>query len=117
MSKLFSAALVLLLAFGGVWGECASCPPVKQAKPSCCSGHAGNCKMPAPKPETSKTCPNVALQPVSQQAQDAPTVIAPAPVAAIADAPAVPLELFANATPAPDTGPPGLYLVNSILRV
>jgi hypothetical protein len=119
VSKLASIALVALLAFGLVWGQCAACPmPVKTAK-SCCSHHSGNCRMPAPRPEPAKTCPNVALAPVSHHTtQLTPLELAaPAPVAFIAEVPAVAFELVNTRVIQPDTGPPVLYLLNSSLLV
>jgi hypothetical protein len=117
--RISSAALVLLLVFGAVWGECASCPLVAPQKHGCCGRHSGNCQMPSPNGERHQTCPNVLLAPVSHHnAQiNLAQILAPAPVAVMVETPAI---SFAPAAAVPaklNTGPPDLYLLNSILLV
>jgi hypothetical protein len=113
-----SVALAVLLAFGAVWGECASCPLIA-ARKHCCGGHSGSCQMPSPKAKTPPVCPNAALAPVSHhntQVSGA-QLVAHAPVGMDITSVEVCCEPVAGISVKPDTGPPGLYLLNSALRV
>jgi hypothetical protein len=116
VSKFSSAVLALLLAFGAVWGQCGACPLIAPRK-DCCNRHAGNCQMPSPKSDSAKTCPNLALAPVSHHDTQPTGVQFAAPVATVAQVPAVSFDLMAEAPVTPNTGPPDLYLLNSVLRV
>lgn len=115
VSKFFSVALVVLLAFGAVWGECASCPLVAPRK-HCCGRHPGSCQMPSPKSQTPPACPNAALAPVGHHnTQVSPALlVVPTPIARPVE---VSFEPVTRISAKPDTGPPGLYLLNSALLV
>jgi len=116
VSKFSSTVLALLLAFGAVWGQCAACPLVAPRK-DCCNRHAGNCQMPSPKSHSAKTCPNVALAPVAHHDTQPAAAQLAVPVATITAAPAVSLDRMAEISVTPNTDPPDIYLLNSILRV
>jgi hypothetical protein len=113
-----SIALVVLLAFGAVWGECASCPLVAPWK-HCCGRHSGSCQMPSHKPQTLPACPNLALAPVGHHNTQviAVELVAPAAVATVVTLVEVSFEPATGIITKPDTGPPGLYLFNSALLV
>jgi hypothetical protein len=116
VAKFSSGVLALLLAFGAAWGQCGTCPLIAPRK-GCCNRHAGNCQMPSPKSDSAKTCTNLALAPVSHHNTQLTVAPLAAPVAAVTPAPAVSFDLMAEACVTPNTGPPDLYLVNSVLRV
>ncbi len=120
MSRFFSAVLVLLLAFGAIAGPCAGCPLVSpQKQHDCCGKSSGHCRMPSPKSQPEKPCPNLALVPIviHDTHVAAAGLIAPAPAASIAEIPAVSFEPAPTRSVKPDAGPPELYLLNSYLRV
>ena len=73
--------------------------------------------MPSPpKPQTGRSCLNLALVPAShpQVQLTVAQLVAPVPVAVIVP---MPVETFAQPEIVPDTGPPVLYLLNSVLLV
>lgn len=70
----------------------------------------------SPKPQTEKSCPNLALAPVSHPHTQLTVVqlVSAAPAAIV-----VPMTVERPVQPeiVPDTGPPVLYLLNSVLLV
>ena len=75
--------------------------------------------MPSPKSKTPPACPNVALAPVSHHNAQVSTaqLVAHAPVGMDITPVEVCCEPVAGISIKPDTGPPGLYLLNSALLV
>jgi hypothetical protein len=120
LAKLSSALLAVLLAGSVLWGQCAYCPLIAPAHASnhdCCQPqrHSGSCQMPSPKQPAGKTCPNLALTPVSHQAVSAPQLAAPATITA--PLPEIHFAPLADASIQADPSPPDRYLLNSVLLV
>jgi len=118
LTKFSSAFLAFLLAGSLLWGPCAACAaaPLKTAGHDCC--HPGNCRMPAPKQPAAKVCPNLALAPAASYKVSVPQVASPALAVTATEAltvAVVPLACWSSLKPNPS--PPGLYALNSVLRV
>jgi len=119
MSKFLSGALVLVVAFLAIWGQCAACPLIAPQKNNCCDQHSGHCQMPTSKQESQPPCPDQALAPVfhHQAAPDLAQLLAPAPAAVAAKVSEVLSEPALGASLRLDASPPDLYLLDLVLRV
>jgi len=75
--------------------------------------------MPSPKSESRPACPNLALAPVGHHNTQVTAVqlVAYATIVTVVTFVEVPFEPVTGILTQPDTGPPGLYLLNSALLV